>query len=177
MAQNSSLPTHPGVCNTLETSWRIHEPVDYGVDAAASAAIFEILVAAMWSNGELTAAEVERGRAAAVEMALSPRGRGAFGAIADGPLPFPNLGFEHLDQVGVRLAYAAARWIVTSDGPPSERHLGFIRALRTRLRLTTQEAARLDDLAATVAQQHPDPRASFAALCKVLERDRERLAG
>jgi hypothetical protein len=125
--------------------------------------IFEIMVALMWSDGALTTPEVERGRAAARVMRVRPRRGGAFGAIAEGALPFPEIDFGGLDASHRQLAYAAAAWVDQGSAQPSERRTGFMRALQTRLELADQAPA-LEQLAATVSRDHEDPEAAFVAL-------------
>ena len=129
--------------------------------------VFEIMVALMWSDGALTTPEVERGRAAARVMQVRPRRGGAFGAIAEGALPFPEIDFASLDASHRQLAYAAAAWVDQGSAQPSERRTGFMRALQTRLALADQADALLE-LVRAVNREHDDPQAAFVALVLAL---------
>lgn len=126
--------------------------------------VFEILVAVMWSDGELVTSEVERGRAAADLMCVRPKRGGALGAIADGPLPFPAIAFERLDPYARSLTYAAACWLDDASEAPSERRASFIGAIRMKLDLSDDHVERLRGLATAVGQQFPEPRDAFEAL-------------
>ena len=53
------------------------------LDSGAGEVVFEILVAVMWSDGELRASEVERGRAAADVMRVRPSRGGALRTPGD----------------------------------------------------------------------------------------------
>ncbi len=128
--------------------------------------VFEILVAVMWSDGELASGEVERGRAAADLMRIRPKRGGALGAIADGSLPFPAIAFERLDPYGRRLAYAAACWLDDASDDPSERRKSFIGAVRTKLDLNDELVERLRHLASRVGNDTADVRDAFAALMR-----------
>lgn len=138
-----------------------------GLDGRAGETIFEVMVATMWSDGELTTPEVERGRAAARCMKINPRRRGAFGAIAEGALPFTDVDFEALDPSHRRLAHAAAAWIDDANDAPSERRSGFLRALQTRLELA-DEADDLRALVRAVDREHPEPESAFTAMMLAL---------
>lgn len=126
--------------------------------------VFEILVAVMWSDGELVRAEVERGRAAAEVMQIRPARGGALGAIADGPILFSAIAFDTLDNASRHLAYAAACWLDEASEDPSARRHGFIGQLRTRLALPDHVAAWLQQLAAEAGERHDDPREAFRYL-------------
>ena len=129
---------------------------------ASSEVVFEVMVATMWSVGELIAAEVERSRAAVTAMGLHPRrGGSAFGAIAAGALPFSEIEFDRLTRSEARLAYAAAEWLAATS-LPADRRSQFLRGLRLRLRLTDTETAQLIALAHE-ADTAP-PREAFAHL-------------
>jgi hypothetical protein len=136
------------------------------VNPDAALVLFEILVATMWSDGELVKAEVERGRLVAELLELRPRGGGAFAAIASGPLPFSDLGFARLDEDHGRLAYAAAEWIAAVNDEPSDRRTGFLRALATRMRLSADDVAALRSLVNTLDVS--DDRAAFVELLNAL---------
>ena len=85
-------------------------------------ALFEIAVAAMWSDGELEADEVERGHALTRELRTRPRRGGSpFGAIAAGALPFGELEFDSLDEQERRLAYAVSHWVAAVPKTPAPR--------------------------------------------------------
>lgn len=133
------------------------------VNPDAGAVIFEILVATMWSDGELVKAEVERGRVVAELLALRPRGSGAFAAIADGPLPFSELDFDVLSPDDIRLAYATAEWLAAVNDEPSERRTGFLRALAIRMRLAAEDVEELRSSVAAIAKR-PDDRDAFVEL-------------
>lgn len=135
----------------------------------AACALFEILIAVMWSDGELLESEVVRGRAAADVLGLRPRGGGAFAAIASGPLPFPELGFEHLQPEQAAAVYAAAEWISVANDLPSKRRSRFLQALQTRMRIDPAQAARLRDLALTIDHDLDDPHHAFASLVDALD--------
>jgi hypothetical protein len=123
-----------------------------------------VIVATMWTVGELIASEVERSRAAVVTMRLLPRrGGSVFGAIAAGALPFTDLEFERLTPVEGRLAYAAAQWVAAAS-VPSERRTQFLRGLKLRLRLSDRDAAQLSELARSVDAGSESPREAFAHL-------------
>jgi len=126
--------------------------------------VFEILVAVMWSDGELISSEVERGRAAAEVMNARTKRGGALGAIADGPLPFPGIAFEQLDPYARQLAYAAACWIDDASDEPSGRRNAFVSALRMKLDLGDDVVERLRAVATAVGIEHEDPRQAFSAL-------------
>ncbi|MEM6292282.1 MAG: hypothetical protein AAGA54_13495 [Myxococcota bacterium] len=116
-------------------------------------ALFEIAVAAMWSDGELAAEEVERGHALTRELRTRPRRGGSpFGAIAAGALPFGDLEFDTLNDQERRLAYAVSHWVTAMPQPPSPRRTGFMRGLQLRLRLDDREAAMLRDVVSVVAE-------------------------
>lgn len=138
-----------------------------GLDPVMAETIFEVMVALMWSDGALTTPEVERGRAAARVMRVRPRRGGAFGAIAEGALPFPEIDFANLDLSHRQLAYAAAAWVDQGSGQPSDRRTGFIRALQARLGLADQADA-LRELASTVSREHDEPEGAFVALVLAL---------
>jgi hypothetical protein len=137
------------------------------LDADMAETIFEVMVALMWSDGALTTPEVERGRAAARVMRVKARRGGAFGAIAEGALPFPEIDFGRLDPSHRQLAYASAAWVDLGSAQPSARRTGFMRALQARLELADQSDA-LEQLAATVSREHQDPEAAFVALVLAL---------
>lgn len=113
------------------------------VSSHSAQVVFEILVATMWSDGELVKDEVQRGRLVAELLELRPRGGGAFATIASGPLPFSDLRFGDLDHNHARLAYAAAEWVASVNDEPSDRRSGFLRALATRMRLAPDDVASL----------------------------------
>lgn len=137
------------------------------LDAGEGEAIFELLVAVMWSDGELQSSEVERGRAAAEVMGVRSRRGGAFGAIAAGPLPFGDIGFDVLSPRARRLAYAAAEWI-SDAADPSSRRSGFVRAVQLRLGIDDEEGRWLSELALGVSRDADTPKAGFAALLEAL---------
>lgn len=139
------------------------------VPRASAEALFEIIIAVMWSDGELVETEVIRGRAAADVLQIRPRGGGAFAAIAAGPLPFPELGFEHLDEAQTAAAYAAAEWISLSNETPSPRRTRFLQALQTRMRIDDAQAGALRDLAQTIDGSVGDPHQAVAALLTKLD--------
>jgi hypothetical protein len=130
-------------------------------------AIFELLVAVMWSDGELQASEVERGRAAAEAMYVRSRRGGAFGAIASGPLPFGDIGFEVLSPSARRLAYAAAEWI-SDAADPSPRRSGFVRAVQLRLGIDDEEAGWLSELALGISGDAESSKAGFVELIQAV---------
>lgn len=129
----------------------------------AAEVIFELVVATMWSDGELTTSEVERGRAAAEALGIRPRGGGAFAAIAQGALPFSELAFARLGPTERHVAYAACAWLDAANETSSERRAGFLRALQTRLEISSGQAEHLQQLATTIGQE-PDRRHGFVAL-------------
>lgn len=131
---------------------------------AVAETVFEILVAVMWSDGELISSEVERGRAAAEIMNARTKRGGALGAIADGPLPFPRIAFEELDGYARQLAYAAACWIDDASDEPSGRRNAFVAALRMKLDLSDEIVERLRAVATAVGIEYDEPRQAFAAL-------------
>jgi hypothetical protein len=135
-----------------------------GVESDVGLVIFEILVAAMWSDGELVKEEVERGRAAAEQLRVRPRGGGAFAAIAEGALPFSELDFAQLNPGECRLAYAAAEWVAGVNEEPSTRRSGFLRALATRMRVHDAEVQRLREVVATVEATHESDSVAFLDL-------------
>jgi hypothetical protein len=165
--------SRPELAGTWAKSAEIHEPTREpsrgirGLDAHMAETIFEIMVALMWSDGALTTPEVERGRAAARVMRVRPRRGGAFGAIAAGALPFPEIDFDALDPSHRQLAYASAAWVDQGSAQPSKRRSGFMRALHARLELGDQTDA-LEELAAKVSDEHDDPEAAFVALVLAL---------
>ncbi|MBL4687543.1 MAG: hypothetical protein JKY37_23305 [Nannocystaceae bacterium] len=126
--------------------------------------VFEILVAVMWSDGELASVEVECGRAAADVMQIRPKRGGSLGAMADGPLPFPAIAFDRVDASGRRLAYAAACWLDDASEETSDRRTSFLAAVRTKLDLNDETVARMRDLASAVRAEFEDARDAFAAL-------------
>jgi hypothetical protein len=137
-----------------------------GLDDLEADVIFELLVAVMWSDGELASAEVERGRAAAEIMGVRPRRKGALGAIADGPRPFGEIDIDGLSGLARRLAYAAAEWLADAAPDPSARRHGFVRALQMRLGVDDHEAAALAELGLGLGREIDDPRRSFAQLLR-----------
>jgi hypothetical protein len=137
------------------------------LDAGEGEAIFELLVAVMWSDGELQSTEVERGRAAAEVMHVRSRRGGAFGAIAAGPLPFGDIGFDALSPRARRLAYAAAEWI-SDAADPSPRRSGFVRAVQLRLGIDDDEARWLAELALGLSRDGESSKAGFGALMESL---------
>jgi hypothetical protein len=158
------MPNDPSIQATAEAI-----PVAGGrdptvVSAGGAQVVFEVVVATMWSVGELIAAEVERSRAAVAAMGVQPRrGGSAFGTIAAGALAFTDLEFERLTPAEGRLAYAAAHWVAATS-LPSDRRDGFLRALELRLRLSANEAAHLAGLARSVDAEADSPREAFARL-------------
>jgi hypothetical protein len=138
--------------------------------AEAADTVFEVVVAVVWSGGELLESEVERGRATADVLGVRPRGGGAFAAIADGPLPLPKLHLERLEHDARRLAYAASEWVDTANTEPSARRSGFLRALATLLQLDQKTVEALRRVVNTTHRLHAEPRESFAALCEALLR-------
>lgn len=135
------------------------------ISAESGEIVFEILVAVMWSDGELVSGEVERGRAAVDLMRIRPKRGGALGAIADGPLPFPSIAFDRLDRQARRLAYAAACWLDGANRAPSARRRSFIGAVRIKLDVGPA-AAELAAIARQVEVAFDDPRDAFAALMR-----------
>lgn len=119
---------------------------------ALPTAMFEIAIAAMWSDGELAARAVERGHALTrVLLSVPPRGGSPFGAIAAGPLPFGELEFDALQPHECRLAYAIAHWVgCAPTQAPSVRQKSFCRGLQLRLRIDEREAAMLRDVVTAV---------------------------
>lgn len=140
------MPSDPSVFCNAEPITEVGKRPTF-VPVISGGVIFEILVATMWSVGELVASEVERSRAAAVGLGVQAfRGGSAFGTIAAGALQFTEIQFEVLTPREGRLAYAAAEW-VSAASVPSERRVGFLRGLKLRLRLSEEETAGLVDLA------------------------------
>lgn len=111
------------------------------VRAEAAEVFLDIAIAVLWSDGPLEAAEVQRARAMANALAVSPPRGGVFGAIADGGLPFSELQFDVFDPVESRQIYALAHWLCTraTHGPLRK---AFLDALRIRLGLGEAESAR-----------------------------------
>src|SRR5688572_30949630 len=137
------------------------------VTAVEGEAIFELLVAVMWSDGELATEEVERGRAAAEVMQVRSSRGGALGAIADGPLPFGQIGIDALSARARRLAYAAAEWLADAVPDPTQRRAGFVRALHIRLGVDADEARALAELALELGRSEPQrPRMAFRSLMR-----------
>lgn len=134
----------------------------------AAHTVFEIAVATMWSDGELTTAEVERGRATARVMRLNPRGAGAFGAIAAGALPFTEIDFDALDPSLRDVAFATALWIAEAGGDASERRTGFLRVLAARLEIADEAVDELREAMRAVDRDNDAPEATFAALLLAL---------
>lgn len=137
--------------------------IDRPLASGEGEAIFELLVAVMWSDGELQASEVERGRSAAEAMYVRSRRGGAFGAIAAGPLPFGDIGFDVLSPRARRLAYAAAAWI-SDAADPSPRRSGFVRAVQLRLGIGDEEARWLSELALGISREAESSKAGFVEL-------------
>ena len=126
--------------------------------------VFEVMVATMWSVGELVAAEVERSRIAAATMGVQPkRGGSTFGTIAAGALSFTDLEFGRLSSAEERLAYAAAEWIGATS-TYSDRRAQFLRGLKLRLRISDTDAAQLATLARSVDEEGETRREAFALL-------------
>ncbi len=141
------------------------------LERGAAEVIFELVVATMWSDGELTTPEVERGRAAAVALGIRPRGGGAFAAIAQGALPFSELAFDRLGPTERHVAYAACVWLDAANERHSRRRAGFLRALETRLEIPEAQAAHLRELATTIGHE-PDHRHGFTALVRAILEER-----
>ena len=157
------MPNDPSLQLNTPTSLRVGEDPTLAASLGAEV-VFELMVATMWSVGELIAAEVERSRAAVAAMGLHPsRGGSAFGTIAAGALPFEAIAFDRLSPAQQRLAYAAAEWIAATS-MPSERRNQFLRGLRLRLRLTDMAVAELAELARAVDAASDTPRDAFARL-------------
>jgi hypothetical protein len=151
----------------LPAVWAVpSEPPKTELGHAQADAIFELLVAVMWSDGELDTAEVARGRAAAEVMQLRPRRGGAFTAMADGALPFGEIEIDALSGLHRRLAYAAAEWLAEAPSSASDRRSGFVRALQMRLGITDDDAQVLGELALGLARECDDPKQAFAALMR-----------
>ncbi len=132
-------------------------------------ALFEIAVAAMWSDGALVAAEVERGRALTRHLHARPqRGGSPFGAIAEGALPFAELEFDHLQPDDQRLAYAVAQWVTAANAQPSSRRAGFLRGLQLRLRIDDRDASMLQDVVRSVDETSGDAAEAFGLLLSAL---------
>jgi len=144
-----------------------HAPV---LDTAAANAIFELLVAVMWSDGELAATEVARGRAAVEVMGLRPARGGAFTAMADGALPFGEIDIDGLTGPQRRLAFAAAEWLADAAPSPSDRSNGFVRALQMRLGIDDDDARILGEIALGLGRECEDPRHAFGILMRSLLR-------
>jgi hypothetical protein len=157
------MPNDPSLQLTAHTSLRVGEDPTLASSLGAEV-VFELMVATMWSVGELNAVEVERSRAAVAAMGLHPsRGGSAFGTIAAGALPFEAIAFDRLSPAQQRLAYAAAEWIAATS-VPSDRRRQFMRGLRLRLRLTDLDVAQLSELAHAVDAASDTPRDAFARL-------------
>ncbi len=157
------MPNEPSIQSTAEAIAVVGKDPTLLAPAGGDV-VFEVIVATMWSVGELVAAEVERSRAAAATMNVQPkRGGSTFGTIAAGPLSFTDLEFERLSVAEGRLAYAAAEWIGATS-PYSERRAQFLRGLKLRLRLSDAEAARLATLARAVDEETDSHREAFALL-------------
>jgi hypothetical protein len=136
------------------------------IEPVQAEAIFELLVAVMWSDGELATAEVERGRAAAEVMHVRPRLGGAFTAMADGPLPFGQIAIDALSGPERRVAFAAAEWVADAAPGPSDRRSGFVRALQMRLAIDDEDARYLGELALSLGRECEDPRQGFGVLMR-----------
>lgn len=130
--------------------------------------VFEVVVATMWSDGELVTAEVERGRAVAEHLGTQPRGGGAFAAIADGALPFDAVQFDTLGSFGRIVAYASAEWVAAANTEPAPRRTRFLEALATRLQLRDEVVGRIRALVATATEQYDGHHPSFVRLLDAL---------
>lgn len=173
MATNSNvlaavhLPEAPSP--TSEASDPSAGPPTLDLSAAVADALFEIVVAVMWSDGELIADEVERGRAAARAMEVVPqRGGSAYGAIAEGALPFGDIGFDLLEESHRQLALVAAEWVAACNDEPSQRRAAFIRGLQLRLSISDDQARQLRDLATTVSRSASTASDGFHMLAQIL---------
>ena len=135
--------------------------------------LFEIAIAAMWSDGELAARAVERGHALTRQLRAVPRRGGSpFGAMAAGPLPFGELEFDALEDEQRRLAYALSLWIgCRADVPAAPRRTTFFRGLQLRLRIDDREAAMLRDVvdAVEATAEAEDAHASLGLLLAALD--------
>lgn len=138
---------------------------------SAAEAVFEIAVAAMWSDGDLSTQEVARGRVVARVLSVKPsRGGSAFAAIAAGALRFDEIAFSALDEADAKLAFATAQWVTSSETDLLERRQRFLRGLQLRLRVSDDEAAALQDVALTADAAHSEARKAFATLVARLAR-------
>jgi len=117
---------------------------------SAAAVFFDIVISTLWSDGPLEPREVQRGRIIANALGVVPPRGGVFGAIADGPLPFPSLAFDVLTAVECRQAYALVLWLV-AEQPMGSRRSSFMHALRRRLALSETDAMELAQRAADPA--------------------------
>lgn len=138
---------------------------------SAAEAVFEIVVAAMWSDGDLSTEEVARGRVVARVFSVKPsRGGSAFAAIAAGALRFDEIAFSALDEREAKLAFAAAQWVTSAESDLQERRQRFLRGLQLRLRVSDDEAAALQDVALTADAAHSEPIKAFTHLAARLRR-------
>ncbi len=144
-AESMSTPARDGIASSAPDTRTAAKTV-------LPTAMFEIAIAAMWSDGELAARAVERGHALTrVLQSVPPRGGSPFGAIAAGPLPFGELEFDALKPDECRIAYAIAHWVGCAPSQaPSVRQKSFCRGLQLRLRIDDREAAMLRDIVAAV---------------------------
>lgn len=163
--------TAPSTAEALPPRERVSSPST--APGGLPTPLFEIAVAAMWSEGELAARAVERGHALARQLRSSPnRGGSPFGAIAAGPLPFGELEFDALEPDERSLALAIALWVgCRGDLTQSPRRAAFCRGLQLRLRLTDHDAAMIRDVVAAVeaTAESEDAHASLSLLLTALE--------
>lgn len=124
------------------------------VRSAAAEIFFDVAVAVLWSDGPLEPTEVKRARGMANALAVIPARGGVFGAIADGALPFSELGFDALEPLERIQLYALARWLIAGNamGP---RRKAFMDGLRARLGLSDAEALRWSATASLYAVTGP----------------------
>ena len=139
-------------------------------ERAVADTIFDILVATMWSDGDLTEEEVTRGRVAARALQISPRTGGAFGAIANGAIAFGDIAFDRIHGTSGRLAYATAEWVAAANTAPSAQRDAFLRALKVRLSISDDDATGLRDLAVTLSTAETAPAQALARLMGVVIR-------
>lgn len=161
------LPSHPthrhhdgfpsegrGACPEVEVA------ANHGTrpkSKSAAEAIFHMVVALMWSDGTLSDEEVQRGRAVAHALQVGPLAGGVFGAMAEGPLPFNELGFDALGDVERQTAYALSAWTAAPELATADRYRGFLHALGVRLALTAEQVTRLLALVLAIDERNLPP--------------------
>jgi tellurite resistance protein len=117
--------------------------------------LFQTLLAIGWLDGELVEAERDAVLEAAVEAGLSESELQKLRTLAQSPVTFADMRFEHLEGAQRLLIYAVASWVAQADETISGEERAALHAMATLLTVTGAGRKAMDDLVAEV-RARPD---------------------